>query len=169
MYGPMMKQWLEAYENVEVLYEKVHTIADMRHFLRREGRKPGTRFIHYMGHGNNWGGKRAELELTFEKLDLLKESDVFEGLNGKILLFSCCEVGSNTKVLETIKQVSNASIVIAYRNAVSDHFTNLAEAFLYDRVIAGLKPAIAVEQVSNILHESGIKSDNERKPVLVYV
>ena len=48
-YGPMMKQWLEAYENVDVLYEKVHTIEDMRLFLRHEGRQPGTRFIHHIG------------------------------------------------------------------------------------------------------------------------
>lgn len=168
-YGPMMKQWLEAYENVDVLYEKVHTIEDMKRFLRHEGRQAGTRFIHYIGHGENLGGKRACLRFTFERLDLFEESKLFAGLDGKVLLFSCCEVGGNLKALEHIKEASNASAIIAYRTAVRDHYTNLVEVLLYERIFAGVKPAAAAEQVSESLHLMGVRNERERKPVLVCI
>lgn len=169
IYGPMMKQWLEAYENVDVLYEKVHTIEDMKRFLRHEGRQPGTRFIHYIGHGENLGGKRACLRFTFERLDLVRDAELFAGLDGKVLLFSCCEVGSNLGAIEHIKEASNASAIIAYRTAVRDHYTNLVEVLLYERIFAGLSPATAAAQVSESLHALGVRNDRERKPVLVCI
>jgi len=168
-YGPMLKQWLEAYQNVDVLYERVHTIGDMRKFLRHEGRQPGTRFIHYTGHGENRGAANACLRLTFERLHLPEHLDAFEGLDGKVLLFSCCELGGNLRILEQIKEVSRVNAVIAYRTPVRDHFTNLTEVLLYDRMFSGVKPAEAVDQVSRALYELGIKTDRERKPVLVCI
>lgn len=167
IYGPMMKQWLEAYDGVEVLYEKVHTCEDFRLFLRQEGRKPGTRFIHYLGHGENFGAREACLKLTFENLDLMQEADIFTGLEGKVILFSCCEIGVNTRALQHIRDVSRASAVIAYRTDVVDAYTNLTEALLYDRMIAGVNPHRAVEQVSKALYDLGLRAANERKSVLV--
>lgn len=168
-YGPMMKQWLEAYENVDVLYEKVHTIEDMKRFLRHEGRQAGTRFIHYIGHGESSGGNQACLRFTFERLDLFRESALFAGLDGKVLLFSCCEVGGNLRAMEHIKEVSNASAVISYRTAVRDQYTNLVEVLLYERIFAGMKPAAAAAQVAESLHALGVRNEREKKPLLVCV
>ena len=169
IYGPMVKQWLEAYNGVEVLYERVHTVEDFRRFLHRDGRKTGTRFIHYNGHGQTLETKGAVLRLTFEDLDLREDIDVFEGLDGKVLIFSCCEVGANRQVMEHIKEASNAAAVIAYRTEVLDTYTNLAEALLYDRLFAGMKPQTAVNTVADGLHAMGIRTKGTRKPVLVCV
>ena len=109
------------------------------------------------------------MRFTFERLDLLKYSELFAGLDGKVLLFSCCEIGENVRAIEHIKEVSNASAVIAYRTAVRDHFTNLVEVLLYERIFAGVKPAAAVEQVARSLHELGVRNERERKSVLVCV
>jgi hypothetical protein len=165
----MVKQWLEAYEGVEVLYERVHTVEDFRRFLHREGRKPSTRFIHYGGHGQCPEKKKAVLRLTFEDLNLQEDIDVFAGLTGKVLIFSCCEVGANVRIMEQLKEVSGAAAVIAYRSEVMDTYTNLAEAMLYDRLFAGLRPNAAVNAVTDALRALGVRSDGARKPVLVCV
>ena len=45
-YGPMMQQWLSAL-NVEALYERVHTVRDIRQFLQRDGRNAATRCAYH--------------------------------------------------------------------------------------------------------------------------
>ena len=103
-HGPMMQQWLHTF-GVEAHYERMHTIDDFRHFLKQEGRRPATRYIHIMGHGHsNLGRGNAVLQLTFGRVRLLDHLDVFAELNGKIIIFSCCEIGADRSALESIKQ-----------------------------------------------------------------
>jgi len=171
-YGPMMQQILYAFD-VEALYERVHTVDSMRRFLRQEGKNPATRFIHVMSHGTV-GPKpcSAMLHLTFDDLDLVKQADVFKDLQDKILLFSCCQIGQDRKVLEIIKDVSQAAAVISYRLDVNDWYTNLAEALLYERLIKStISPQKAVRLVGEVLEHLGTKVDGivTRKPVLVCV
>lgn len=167
-YGPMMQRWLDAY-GVDVLYERVHTVVAMRGFLRSEGKNIATRFIHVMGHGTDEKGRgTATFHLTFDKLDLVKQADVFKGLRGKIIIFSCCEIGKDRKVLETIKKASGAKAIIAYRNDVSDTDTNLCEVLLYDRLIeTRMSPKKVVESVMRALDGLGIRG--KKKPKLVCV
>ena len=169
-YAPMMQRWLDAY-GIEALHEKVHTVEDLRHFLHREGKNAVTRFVHIIGHGTDEPGSRtAKLHLTFEKLDLAKQADVFVGLVGKILIFSCCEVGADRRALETVQEASGAAAVIAYRVTVDDWYTNLAEALLYQFFVnTALSPGRVVEKVVRLLDEMGARVSGQitRKPVLV--
>lgn len=172
IYGPMMQQWLSAL-GVEALYERVHTVQDMRQFLQRDGRNASTRFIHIMGHGTDGPGiNGATLHLTFEPLNLREEAQIFQGLNGKIIIFSCCEIGANLRVLEDIKQASGAAGVIAYRIQVDDWYTNVAEGLLYERLVnTTCSPQAAVRLVSEAMRCLGTKVAGiiTRKPVLVCV
>jgi hypothetical protein len=169
-YAHMMERWLSAY-GIDAVHEKVHTVEDMRHFLRREGQNVATRFVHIIGHGTDDPGARtAKLSLTFEDLDLAEQADVFAGLEGKILIFSCCEIGADHRALETVRNVSGAAAVIAYRVTVDDWYTNLAEALLYQLFIkTGLSPHSVVEKVCGLLDEMGARVSDliTRKPVLV--
>lgn len=172
IYGPMMQQWLWAF-GIEALYERVHTIEDIRRFLKQEGRNVATRYVHVMGHGTDQrGAGRATLHLTFEPLPLGDNAEIFEGLDGKVLLFSCCEIGANRRVLERIKRASGASAVIAYRVAVNDWYTNIAEALLYERLVnSSMTPQHAVRLVGEALQCLGTRVDTvvTRAPVLVCV
>lgn len=172
IYGPMMQQWLSAL-NIEALYERVHTVEAMRRFLQQEGKNAATRFVHIIGHGSDDPGiGTATLYLTFERLSLGKDADVFKGLDGKIIIFSCCEIGADHRVLETIKQASGAAGVIAYRVAVNDWYTNVAEGLLYERLInTTCTPQKAVTLVSEAMAHLGVKVAGvvTRKPVLVCV
>ena len=70
-YGHMMQQWLSAY-NVTTLYERIHTMEDLRSFLRREGMNVATRFIQIIGHGTHKPGtSQVTFKLTFGKMDLI--------------------------------------------------------------------------------------------------
>jgi hypothetical protein len=169
-YGPMLQQWLSAYR-AQTLYERVHTVEAMRKFLRQEGRNVATRFIHIQGHGtDNTRKGKATLHLTFERLSLLKHPEVFAGLAGKILIFSCCEVGGNRRAMEAVKDASGAAAVIGYRVEVDDVYTNLSEVLLYDRLIStNTSPRKAVELANAALALMGTKVEDTitRKPVLV--
>lgn len=171
-YGPMMKQWLSAYE-IDVLYERVHTVESLRRFLQREGARVETRFIHIMGHGTDEPGEgTATLNLTFENLDLVKRADVFEGLKGKVIIFSCCEIGGDRSAMEAIKKASSAKAIIAYRKWVYDSQTNLCEVLLYDRLIdSTMSPKQIVDSVGQALKDLGIRvgPKGTRKNVLVCV
>lgn len=172
LYGQMFQQWLAAYR-VDALYERVHTIEAMRGFLRQEGKNVATRYIHIMGHGIDDRGKgKASLRLTFEKMDLAENADIFRDLDGKVIIFSCCDIGADRRVLEIVKEVSKASAVIGYRVEVEDWYTNLAEALLYERLInSSMHPRKAVELVGEILDQMGARLEGviTRKPVLVCV
>ncbi len=171
-YGPMMQQWLYAYD-VVALYEKVHTVEAMRRFLRREGKNVTTRFVHIMAHGTDEPGTgTAFIKLTFEKLDLVKDAKVFAGLKGKIIIFSCCEVGADTRAMEAVKEASGAKAIIGYRLPVEDWYTNLTEVLLYDRILStAWSPKKAVQAVNKALSEAGVRARKRavRKPVLVCV
>jgi len=169
-YGPMMQQWLSAYD-IMTLYERVHTVEDLRSFLRREGMNVATRFIQIIGHGTHKPGtSKATFKLTFGKMDLIEQADVFKGLDGKIILFSCCEVGGNRRAMELIKKKSGAAAIIAYRRWIYDCHSNLCEVMLFDRLIeTDVSPHKAVDSVNRALDELGIKLGPEgtKKPVLV--
>ncbi len=169
-YGPMIQQWLSAYD-VVALYERVHTVESLRRFLRREGKNVATRFIQIIGHGTHQPGRvTATFNLTFGKLDLLKNADVFKGLDGKILIFSCCEVGGNSRAMEAVKEASGAAAVIAYRRWVYDWHSNICEVLLYDRLIETRKsPRKVVKAVNDALEDLGIRvgPEGSKKPVLL--
>jgi hypothetical protein len=166
----MMRQWLRAY-SVEAVHEKVHTVEDMRRFLQREGKNVATRIIHVMGHGqDDPGAGSATFSLTFEDLHLVDQVEVFRGLEGKIIIFSCCEVGADQKAMKKVKEASGAAGVIGYRVAVHDWYTNLAEVMLYDRLInSSCSPQSAVRLVNGALKALGTQVHDRivRKPVLV--
>lgn len=169
-YGIMMQQWLSAYDIV-TLYERIHTIEDLRNFLRREGKNVATRFIQIIGHGTHKPGtSKAIFKLTFGAIDLVENADVFEGLEGKIIILSCCEVGGNRLAMESIKERSGAAAVIAYRRWIYDFHSNLCEAMLFDRLIeTRTSPQKAVASVNRALEELEIRlgPPGTRQPVLV--
>jgi hypothetical protein len=168
-YGPMIQQWLTAYDIV-ALYERVHTVESLRRFLRREGANVATRFIQIIGHGTHRPGRTTTFNMTFGKLDLVKQADVFKGLDGKIIIFSCCDVGGNSAAMEAIKKASGAAAIIAYRRWIYDWHSNICEVLLYDRLIETRKsPRKIVESVNYALEELGIKigPEGSKKPVLL--
>ena len=168
-YALMLKQLLEAYPGVEVFHERVHSEQDLAHFLKIEGRKRSTRFIHYIGHGECQSKNSTLLKLTTEAMNLDERAEIFSGLKGSVIIFSSCEVGANLSTLTHIREVSGAAAVIGYRTEIDDTYTNLAEALLYDRLFAGVNPHVAVGIVGNGLLRMGIRPVGTRRPVLVCV
>jgi len=170
LYGLMMQQWLSAYD-VVTLYERVHTLEDLRNFLRREGQNVATRFIQIIGHGAHKAGTtKAMFKLTFGSIDLIEQADIFKGLDGKVIILSCCEVGGNSRAMELIKEKSGAAAIVAYRRWIYDFHSNLCEAMLFDRLIeTRMNPWKAVDSVNRALDELEIKlgPPGTRHPVLV--
>jgi CHAT domain-containing protein len=148
----MLQQWFSAY-GVEPLYERIHTIHDLEKFLHQEGRNVSTRFVHITCHGKDEQGcGTAKLCLTFDDVDLVRNADIFKGLDGKVIVFSCCQVGNDERAMLAVKEASGAAAIIGYRMSVKDSYANLAEVLLYDRLlIPHMKVAEAVKQVQSTL------------------
>lgn len=175
LYGEMFQKMIYALGKV-VRYERVHTKEDLKRFLEREA-KVHVRFIHLMGHGMDCRETgKTRFFTTFEEVDLGDEDvieEVFRGLDGTIIIFSCCEIGANSRILKKIKEVSGAAAVIAYRKEVKDWYTNLVESMLYERFInqPEMKPITVVEKVNAALKVLGVKMEDvkARGPILVCV
>lgn len=170
-YGPAIKQLLSAAYPFEVLHEKVHTREDLRRFIQKDGRSVHNRIIHIICHGGASRPGSACLHLTFDEVELMAHLDIFAGLEGKILIFSCCEVGKDQHTLQAIKAASGAAVIVAYRKSVLDPYTVLAELLLYELVLnGGKKPESAVTAVAASLYDLGVQAcDGQiKKPVMVY-
>jgi hypothetical protein len=157
-YARMIRRWLSAYR-VKVLHERIHTREDLRQFLRRVARQDSTRFLEIIAHGTEPGEKEGRrLKLTFENVDLRKDAGLFAGLDEKVILFSCCSLGGDPVAMRRVKEASNAAAVIAYRIPVEDHYTNLHEALIYDRLLTtNQSPKLAAEEVAAALYDLGVR------------
>jgi len=169
--APILQLLLMAY-GTKAYSEKIHTGLDLRFFLKREARKSSHRIIHIICHGLNDSPDGALLQLTHDKVKLMECLADFEGLCGKILILSACEVGANRRTMEALKKASGACAVIAYRKSVYDTYTNLAEALLYEQLLnSNVAPSTAVERVHEAL--SAVKTkpcdDKYRGNVMVCV
>lgn len=169
-YARMIVRWLSAY-GVAVYHERVHTRDDLGYFLKRAARQDATRFIEIIAHGAEPEEDLGyRLKLTFESVDLREDAGLFAGLNGKVILFSCCNLGSDRIAMERIKEASGATAVIAYRVPVEDYYANLHDALIYDRLLTTHQtPRVAAEKVAEALYGLGLKPTGRvvRKSALV--
>jgi hypothetical protein len=172
VYGPLMRRFLSSYD-VEAMYEKIHTQEDLRRFLARYARSPGFRFVHLICHGQDpKGSNSAHLVLTFDTVVLPANAGIFEKLNDKIIIFSCCKIGADKPALAAVKKASGAAAIIAYRRSVYDNYALLAESLFYDQVIdQNQTPARAVERANRALRDIGCRHPDEktRLPVMVCI
>lgn len=163
--GAFIKELLSAY-GAKLLYERVHTKEGLRSFLQKEGRQANVRMIHFAGHGH---GRKGTISLTFEEVRLLELEPLFRGLNGKVVLFSSCEIGRCRKQMERLVKTNQLAGIIAYRTEVEDSFANMADAMVYDRLILSSDPPRKiVRQVNAALKALSMKPGfaNSRGPAL---
>jgi hypothetical protein len=143
----------------QILYERVHSKPDFAAFLKAASRRGRVRYIHYAGHGEyKPAARRVELVLTYEVINLADPADrsLFAGLAYKVLIFSCCEIGQASRVMQQLADESKAT-VICYRQPVSDAYANTAEMLMYDLFqTTGRSPSDVVQSVSRALLRMGI-------------
>ncbi len=160
-YANMMQRWLSAYD-VKAVHEKVHTIAGLRGFLTHVGRRLTTRVIHITCHGKNEDGT-STLHLLHENIDLSKDLDGIR-LPGKILLLSCCEVGSNRKVMQHLADELQVDALVAYRRAILDSYANICDALFYEHLFRGsaMRLETGIERIYQAMKHLRIDDGDER-------
>ncbi len=109
--------------------------------------------------------KRPVIILTGdEKISLAAEGrKLFRGLRGKVILFSCCEVG---ELMRHLLKASGAKVIFSYTDAVTDRQALITEALFYHlahRHFSGRDSTQALrkvhEQLRFVLHFVGIDKD----------
>ncbi len=149
--GTFLREFLLSY-GVSALYERVHTKRDLEHFLGRARRTPNIPYVHFVAHGTKKG--RTKLRLTFEDLDLRREAGIFKGLDGKLLIFSSCDIGADRGAMERILEFSRARAVIGYTEEIDDAYSYLAESLMYGLIFdSHLSPMEIVKRVRAALRQ----------------
>lgn len=151
---------------VDIHHEKVHTRQDLRNFLREQRKSKDIRFIHIIGHGKEADKTSpTRICLTFEEVDLKKNAGLFRGLDGKILIFSSCEIGRDRDALRAILEKSKAQCIYAYNREVDDWYSIIVELLLYDRLInqPDWPPERVGREVQRSLNLLGVKPDGLKR------
>lgn len=158
--GTFVREFLKAYD-IEVLYERVHTKQDFAKFLEKAKRDPNIVCVHFVGHGGSH--TRPKIWLTFESIDLERDVQMFSGLDGKILLFSCCDIAAETSTLRKLLEHSKARAIISYRHEIDDAYAYLAEGILYSRLFdTRWRPGKIIRKVRGALKHLEVTYDGER-------
>lgn len=150
--GRFLQEFLDSY-GVRALYERVHTKKDLEHFLARAKRNPN---IPYVAHGSAKG--RSRLRLTIEDLDLRREAGIFKGLDGKLLIFSACDIGADRTAMRRLLEFSRARAIIGYEKEIDDAYSYLAESLLYGLIFdSRSSPREIVKRVRGALRRVRIR------------
>ena len=91
-------------------------------------------------------------------MDLHRDAGIFRGLDGKVLIFSSCDIGADRPAMERILEFSRARAVIAYTKEIEDAYSYLAESLLYGLLLdSGLSPAEIVKRVRIALRKIRVR------------
>jgi len=149
--GTFLREFLQSY-GVRALYERVHTKRDLEQFLDQARRSPNIPYIHFVAHGSV--KERSSLLLTFEAVNLHREAGLFRGLDGKLLIFSSCDIGADRVAMGRILEFSRARAIIAYTKEIEDSYSYLAESLLYGLFLDSLlSPVEIVRRVRGALRQ----------------
>jgi hypothetical protein len=108
-------------------------------------------------------------ELERDQVEYEKVHACFEQLDGKILVFSACEVGRPGGLAEYVSKISGAQAVIAYSSYVYDHQTNTAEALLYWQLIRMQSKKMTPAKIVQRLRETSPSVLAHKLPIVCYV
>ncbi len=161
--GTFLREFLLSY-GVLALYERVHTKRDLEHFLTRARRNPNIPYVHFVAHGSVKG--RSRLRLTFEDVDLRREAGIFKGLDGKLLIFSSCDIGGDRGAMERILEFSRARAIIGYTKEIDDAYSYLAESLMYGLIFdSQLSPLEIVKRVRAALRQIRLRRTTTAREV----
>jgi hypothetical protein len=160
--GTFLREFLGTY-GIRTLYERVHTRGDLERFLDRARGSPNIPYVHIVAHGRM--KDRSTLQLTFDELDLHRQAGIFRHLDGKVLIFSSCDIGADRPTMERILDFSRARAVIGYTKEIDDAYSYLAESLLYGLLLdSALSPAEIVKRVRLALRQIRLRrTENARE------
>lgn len=167
---PFMEELLRPFTGLELIPERVHSRSDLKKFLNVARRNPRIRVVHIVSHGE-YSPKRPVIVLTGdEKINLADREgrNLFRGLHGKVLLFSCCEIGGNDELMRALLKISRAKAIFSYTDTVTDRQALITEALFYHlahRHFSGRESTQALrnvhEQLRIVLHFVGIDKNRD--------
>lgn len=132
-----MKSFFENYkDDIDFVPLQVHSKSDLLKFLD-VARTEKFSAVHIVGHGKI-SKTKCSLGLTMnEKIDLTKEENqkLFKNLGGRIIFFSCCQIGADVNVMQKILKMSDARAIFSYSGDVEDHQAFLIESLFYHLTI----------------------------------
>jgi len=128
-----LREFFENFGELDFIASSIHSRADLEKFLTHARGRRRFDVIHIVAHGRS-GRRGTTIGLTDgESLDL-RHSDVqrlFADLRADALFLSCCELGSERRLMRQLLRTSTTGAVFSYAGDVSDYQAFLIEALFY--------------------------------------
>ena len=171
--GDLYATYLQQAHNIRPLYDRISTSSDLNAVTAAHASTCRIVLIACHGKADKAG---TRLELSRDEVHLRRQGRIvadqpwLQSLAGKIVILSCCEVGSDTEALSEISRRNRLEMLVAYADAVYDRFAILGDLMVLDRVIAdGRNPQQLVahaRDTAKILHRQGYDfvPRDEREP-----
>jgi hypothetical protein len=170
--GPLYSTWLQQAHNIRPMYERIHTSLDLNDLVVTYA--PSARVVLVACHGKA-DRLGTRLQLSREEVHLRRRGRIvadqpwLQSLAGKVVILSCCEVGSDREALDEIARRNRIPLLVAYAEPVYDRFAILGDLMTMDHVLAGTNPQQLVTRtraLAEMLHRQGAdyvpRHDRER-------
>jgi hypothetical protein len=136
--GDLYASYLQRAHRIRPLYDRINTSADLNAVICAHA--GNARIVVVSAHGI--ADKRGtRLELSRDDVHLRRDGRIvadqpwLQSLAGKIVILSCCEIGSDGAALAEVTKRNRIELLVAYADSVYDRFAFLAEILLLDRLI----------------------------------
>jgi len=136
-----MKSFFGTYDHIEFIPKEVHSRSDLSKFLDYAREDKRIRAIHIVGHGEISKNKCSLVLTMDERIDLTKDENqkIFKNLDGRVLFFSCCQIGSDVDIMQNLLKKSKAEAIFSYSDDVQDDQAFLIESIFY-HLFLGFRP-----------------------------
>jgi hypothetical protein len=160
--GPLYSNWLQQAHNIRPMYERIHTSLDLNDLVITHA--PSARIVLIACHGKaDSAGTR--LQLSREEVHLRRRGRIvadqpwLQSLAGKVVILSCCEVGSDTEAMKELARRNRLELLVAYSEAVYDRFAIMSDILTMEGVLADTRnPQQLVTRaraLAEMLHRQG--------------
>jgi hypothetical protein len=136
--GDLYASYLQRAHHIRPLYDRINTSADLNAVIGSHA--SNARIVVVSAHGI--ADKRGtRLELSRDDVYLRRDGRIvadqpwLQALSGKIVILSCCEIGSDGEALAEVAKRNRIEVLVAYADTVFDRFSIVAETSLLDRFI----------------------------------
>ncbi len=105
--------------------------------------------LHFVGHGSI-RGTGTYLEVGNEEINLRDPDDLqlFEGIGVRWMLFSCCDIGSDSNTLRDLRKISKCDAVLAYQGIVYDYQAFVVDSMFYHLLLVDTPQHMTEAQMS---------------------
>ena len=128
-----MREFLANFGRVNLIAKEVHSRTDLEKFLDHCRTDQDIEALHIVTHGLETRHESCVVLTEDELVDLRDRHnlELFGDLGVESIFLSCCQLGTDRRTMERLREVSGAVALFSYVREVDDYQAFLTEALFY--------------------------------------